>query len=244
MQIFEARARLVTVLAITSDQFRAVDETIHLLRPMKVASRLLEKDSASQLDVLCVLCGLYQKFQTTTQRLALVKRLRRNFASELLLCAAFGIPGFFHCIIKHEVATSTDIAGMADLVVKCCTTSTLNYLNISAAQRSMNLEVSSKTLEAEVQREVNQFIENTRMYPEKAYNSVDVQMFWYQRFARSQNLARFMQAVFNTLPSEASCERVFSHSKLVLDATRMSLKERPTESQTFLKFNTKHKNRG
>jgi len=254
-QIFEARAKLLTVLNISNEQFLAVDVTIHTYRPVKVASRILEKDSASQIDVLCVLCGLYQKFHTVAERRALVKRLRRNFASEILLCAAFGIPGLFHSIKQHEdelqqqqqqngfdcAATCSDIAGLAELVVKCCTASTLNYHNISAAQASKNIEVTVKTVEADVQRQVNLFIENTRMMPEKAYTSLEVQMFWYQRFARSQDLARFMQAVFTTLPSEASCERVFSHSKLVLDATRMSLKERPTECQTFLKFNTKFK---
>jgi len=52
-----------------------------------------------------------------------------------------------------------------------------------------------------------------------------------------QYLSKFMQAMLHAVPSDASCERVFSHSKLVLDECRMALHERPTEAQTFLKFN-------
>ena len=51
------------------------------------------------------------------------------------------------------------------------------------------------------------------------------------------DLALFLMAVIATLVSEASVERIFSHTKLVLHATRMRMGERPTSAQTYIKFN-------
>ena len=50
-------------------------------------------------------------------------------------------------------------------------------------------------------------------------------------------LALFLMAVIATLVSEASVERIFSHTKLILHASRMRMGERPTAAQTYVKFN-------
>ena len=225
-------------------QFQTVDEAVQTLRPFKVASRILEKDSATQLDVIAVLCGL----STTYCRNATIKsliegRMRKNFASEVLLCCAFGIPGLFHYLKNQAQAVygrpAQDTAVLlSELTAKTCVKATMNYLNIMYASNSFSKCPTPKsTIKKMVQDEINHYIDITTTQFAKPWNSEDLELFWSMSFPRMQHLSKFMQAVLHAVPSEASCERVFSHSKLILDESRMALHERPTEAQTFLKFN-------
>ena len=114
----------------------------------------------------------------------------------------------------------------------------MNYLNIMYASNSFGKCPTPKnTIKKMVQDEINCYIDRTTTEFAKPWNSEDLELFWSQNFPRMQHLSKFMQAMLHAVPSEASCERVFSHSKLVLDECRMALHERPTEAQTFLKFN-------
>jgi len=254
-QIFETRWQIMKVFQeLGEEQFVAVDEAVHVLRPFKVASRILEKDGATQIDVLAVLCGLTissssldQKVNTEKQKVtqALIGRMKKNFASEIILCCAFAIPGLFHMLKNKEETNynllpkqvTTPAVLLSDLTIKCCTKATLNYQHIFFASQGQNCTLTKKEIHAKIVQEVNDYIEASQSEHPKAYTSDEVELYWARHFSRMLYLSKFMQAVLVALPSEASCERVFSHSKLVLDETRMALHERPTEAQTFLKFN-------
>ena len=71
----------------------------------------------------------------------------------------------------------------------------------------------------------------------KRFNTDMLLCFWAKRTAQFGRLALFMVAAIQALPAEACIERFFSHGKLVLDATRMRLQDRPTEAQMFVKVN-------
>ena len=243
-RLLSAQHGLVQVLPDVYNRFQSVRESVNFFAPFRMATKILECDNASQLQVIaCVHAILIHLDPATASsnidgvlvRDVFLHRVRHNFASPLLLCVFFAIPGFAHKMSEKFPQAAQFIL---DTVVNVGSAAIENHERLLAAERHENLKPDfEKIIRADMQSNVNRFFQDGRSHPQQQFSTESLLLFWASNMASLGGLALFMVAAIQALPAEAFIERIFSHGKLVLDATRMRLCDRPTEAQMFIKVN-------
>ena len=240
--LLAAQGPLVELWEDLKDQFQCIRESLNFFAPLRMATKILECDKASMLEVITCVHAIHVHLEELPAAVDAVKvkaaflhRIRHNFASPLLLCVFFAIPGF--------LCRMADVQGhmaqfILDTVVTVGTTAVMNYERLIAQGHQQPVKPDlEKRIEEEMRLHVNAFFQEGRISTTKRFNTDMLLCFWAKRTAQFGRLALFMVAAIQALPAEACIERFFSHGKLVLDATRMRLQDRPTEAQMFVKVN-------
>ena len=211
------------------------------LQQFKVATKILEADTATLMDVVCVLVGLLISLSAAggDQQWydSLVSRITKNFSSQALVVVLFAIPGFLgHLVDKDmgEVAQS-----FVNIVVRTGALAIFHREQAAFAAKGLPFFKTLAEITSTLQALANKWVQYSKIpnHDQASWSSQGLLAFWARLTLTFGWLAEYIIAVISCLPSEAIVERIFSHSKLILDATRTRMHERPTESQTFLKFN-------
>ena len=215
---------------------RAVDG----LQQFKVATKVLEADAATLMDVVCVLVGLMMSLSSGADAVfmtCLVSRIQKNFASPALAIVLFSIPGLLGHLVDLGMGDAAQ--ELVDIVVHSASISIFHRETAAYARKAMPYKKTLAEITSVLRDLTNKWISQSKLpnYGPTSWSAQGLKAFWATLQVAYGWLAEFLVAVISSVPSEAMIERLFSHTKLILDATRTRMAERPTEDQTFLKFN-------
>ena len=241
-RVLGAQGPLTEIWSDLSGQFQSIRESLNFFAPLRMATKVLECDKASQFEVITCVHAIQVHLEELPAcvdagkvKEAFLHRIRHNFASPLLLCVFFAIPGFI-CKMADKHGQLAQF--ILDTVVTVGTAAVLNYERLLGQGRQEPLKPDlEKQIADEMRFHSNAFLQEGRQHQQKQFNTEMLLLFWATRMAGFGRLALFVVAAIQALPAEACIERYFSHGKLVLDATRMRMEDRPTESQMFIKVN-------
>lgn len=229
----------LSVIASTT-KWLCVKKITDLLMIFKISTKVLESDSATLIDVVCVLVGLMQNFRGATEEpifRALTNRIEKNFASHAMFVVLFAIPGFLGYLVANGLG---ELAQQIVDVTLCVAAKAIFARDQS---RFAAMGVSFTTTFQEVSDQMRVLVDKWVAQSKPPYHTAlgytphSLLAFWAKMMLAMGGLAEFVVAVLSCVPSEAIVERIFSHSKLVLDSCRVRMGEKATEDQSFIKFN-------
>lgn len=217
----------------------AVKASMSLLEPFRWLTKIFETNETTHFDVFAGLVGIHGHLMNSGSESAkfvaiLEHRIATNFSSEVMLCVIFATPGLISLIAEKDSKVAQFIVSV---VVSVAAKATLNYHTIQALKRTQELRSTLASITAVIQEQANSWFVQSAFFETRILTTTDLFAAWSSQMILYGELALFLMAVIATLVSEASVERIFSHTKLVLHATRMRMGERPTAAQTYVKFN-------
>ena len=222
-----------------------VKQVIDLLRIFKIATKVMEADSATMIDVVCVLVGLLHNLKVggnggvNEPRFydALIDRIQKNFSSHAMMIVLFAVPGF----LGHLVSVGlNDLAqGMVEIVVAAGAKAIFTRDQARYAHQGILYTTTYQDVVDRMQGLVDKWVAMSKLpfcFP-AMFTSDSLLAFWAKQILAMGCLAEFVIAVLSCVPSEAIVERIFSHCKLIVDSCRLRMGEKATEDQSFVKFN-------